>query len=692
MNILKPPAIPLVTVDPYFNVWSMSDNLYDDTTRHWTGKSHGMTGLVMIDGKSYIFMGKLLTNKRSPEACLVLKQTGLEVKALSSIYTFQGGGIELEVDFTTPLLMDDLDIMSRPVTYNTFGVKTIDGRTNDVKIYFDVTGEFCVNTPDQKVKWARKKLSDGTDAMYMGTESQAILDRVGDDVRIDWGYLHLAVPTSVKATTSIQSYDTRRDFIISGNLPDCDDKVMPRAVDDNMPVMASVINLPEIVDKKVLTYLVVAYDDIYSVEYFGKPMPAYYKRNGLSFDEMLVMTLSEYTVIKQRCDAFNQQLISDGIKAGGEKYASMLNLAYRQAVAAHKLVSDENGKALFFSKENFSNGCMGTVDVSYPSIPLFLIYNPELVKGMIRFIFTYAKMPDWPFAFAPHDVGRYPKANGQVYGLNENCEEDTGETLFGKLLLEKQMPVEECGNMLITTAAVCLAEKNADFALGNWELLTKWADYLKEYGMDPGNQLCTDDFAGHLAHNTNLSIKAILGIASYAVLCKMTGDVTGYEIYLSVARRMALEWEKAASDGDHYRLTFDSEGTWSQKYNLVWDILFSLEIFPSHIAKKEIEFYLKIQNQYGLPLDSRDSYTKTDWIFWSATMTECQEDFVKLIDPIFDSLNDTTCRVPFTDWYYTTNAQQTRCTCHEGKRGFRNRSVIGGIFIKILKDKQLLSV
>ena len=177
-------------------------------------------------------------------------------------------------------------------------------------------------------------------------------------------------------------------------------------------------------------------------------------------------------------------------------------MAYRQAIAAHKLVTDENGDVLFFSKECFSNGCIATVDVTYPSIPLFLLFNTELVKGMLRPIFKYFNSDDWKFDFAPHDVGCYPIANGQVYGENA---------------LENQMPVEECGNMLITMAAISMSEKNAAFAKENFTALTSWVDYLVINGFDPGNQLCTDDFAGHLSHNSNLSIKAILGIASYAI-------------------------------------------------------------------------------------------------------------------------------------------------------------------------------
>ena len=118
-------------------------------------------------------------------------------------------------------------------------------------------------------------------------------------------------------------------------------------------------------------------------------------------------------------------------------------MAYRQVVAAHKLAVDENGEILWVSKECFSNGCAATVDVSYPSIPLFLLYNPELVKGMMRPIFRYAASDAWPFDFAPHDAGQFPLLNGQVYANGTDPKD--------------QMPVEECGNMLVMMAAVCLA-------------------------------------------------------------------------------------------------------------------------------------------------------------------------------------------------------------------------------------------
>ena len=147
-----------------------------------------------------------------------------------------------------------------------------------------------------------------------------------------------------------------------------------------------------------------------------------------------------------------------------------------------------------------------------------------------------------------HDIGTYPLGNGQTYGGD--------------------MPVEESGNMLIMSAAVYLIDGNPDYAIKHWKVLTTWTDYLVEYGLDPANQLCTDDFAGHFAHNVNLSVKAIMGIAGYAKMAEMQGKTDVAQKYMQIARDMAAKCEKMADDGDHYRLTFDKPGTWSQKYNM----------------------------------------------------------------------------------------------------------------------------
>jgi hypothetical protein len=256
------------------------------------------------------------------------------------------------------------------------------------------------------------------------------------------------------------------------------------------------------------------------------------------------------------------------------------------------------------------------------------------------------------------------------------CSSDLG----GNRTEEDQMPVEESGNMIILVAALAQAEGSPDFAARYWDLLTRWAGYLKEKGFDPENQLCTDDFAGHLAHNTNLSLKAILALRSYAWLCEITGRKAEAKEYLRISEGFARDWAVKADDGDHFRLAFDRPGTWSQKYNLVWDKILGFTLFPAAVARKELDYYLKTQLKYGLPLDNRKTYTKLDWVFWTATLADDAATFSRLTDPVFAFLNETPDRVPMTDWYGTDSGR---------KEGFQARSVVGGVLIKMLADPAL---
>jgi len=101
------------------------------------------------------------------------------------------------------------------------------------------------------------------------------------------------------------------------------------------------------------------------------------------------------------------------------------------------------------------------------------------------------------------------------------------------------MPVEESGNLLLLMAAIAQLEGQADFAGLYWARIEQWAEYLKSKGFDPENQLCTDDFAGHLAHNVNLSAKAICGLGAFAKLCELRGDKAKAAEYAKLAKEFA---------------------------------------------------------------------------------------------------------------------------------------------------------
>jgi hypothetical protein len=655
----RAPATPLIAHDPYFSVWSMSDKLTESETKHWTGSAQPMTGLARIDGKTYRFLG------RSPENVSETSQIAHSISATHTRYAFEQSGVRLQLTFFTPALPSDLDVLSRPVTYITVAVSATDGAMHKVSVLFDVDPVIAVNDRSQKVTSFRQQTEE-LGVLSTGSQEQKMLGRSGDDLRIEWGYFHLAVPHSERAAMAIAPHAAEY-FAAHGTVPRSDSLRMPEPAGGDAAHLTAVLELGEVGATAVERHVLVAYTEDYAIQYLQRNMRPYWQRNDLPVEEMLDRAEQERAALETKGQAFDKELQADLEKVGGKPYAAIAILSYRQTLAAHKLVADANGDPMLFAKENFSNGCIATVDVLYPSAPFFLFFQPKLLEAQLRPVLEYSALSRWKFPFSPHDMGQYPLANGQVYGGGEKTEDD-------------QMPVEESGNMIILVDAVARAEGNAHLAQQYWPQLTKWAEYLKVKGLDPENQLTTDDFAGHVAHNANLSIKAIDALAAYADLAKLLKQNTVAKDYNTAAHTMAAKWQQLAIEGDHYKLAFNSPGTWSQKYNLVWDKVLDYNLFPDSVRESEVKFYRTKLNKYGLPLDSRADYTKLDWSVWTATLASSPEDFHAIVDPIYTWTLETPTRVPLTDWYDTKNGKQI---------GFQARSVVGGVFIKALSDKEL---
>ena len=621
-QVTKMPAYPLITHDPYFSIWSFSDHSFESNTKHWTGKDHAILITAQVDGKIFQLMGK-----KENESIQNAKQSALKVTATSTQYQFECNGSIIGVDFLSPLIADDLNLFSRPLSYIDFSSKSMDGKKHEILMEVKISSDIAVNEKMEPISF-----SNGTNQsvqfIKVGTNEQKVLGKKGDNVRINWGFGYLATADTKTTLKGIDHY------------------------------MSATFRLSATKDRAARNYLMVAYDDVYSIQYFGENLEAWWKKLYGNIENLLLTAEKEHTGVVAKCKAFDENLYNETLKAGGKNYAELCIAAYRQSLAAHKLVRGKNNEVLFPQKENFSNGSIWTVDVTYPSAPLTLIYNPALLKGMVEPLIDYSESGKWTKPFAAHDLGTYPLANGQTY--------------------PEDMPVEEAGNMILLTAAICKAEKNFSFAKKHWNTLTQWVEFLVKDGFDPANQLCTDDFAGHLARNVNLSMKAITGIGAYAQMAKGLGETTTSSKYAAIAKAYASKWISMADEGDHFALTFDKNNTWSQKYNLVWDKLLKLDLFPNSIYEKEIKYYLTKQQPFGLPLDSRKTYTKSDWILWTATLANNQSDFDALIDPVHRFMTSTPTRVPMSDWHETTNGKQV---------GFQARSVVGGYFIKLLEQK-----
>ena len=609
-------------------------------------------------GGSYVDFGLFREKENAVKFANEAVQKSVDVLATSTYYTFTCGPVELDVVFTAPQLIDDLDLLSTPINYVSYHVRSLDKKTHDVQFYMETTPELAINESNQPTV-ARTLSKNGISYVEAGSIDQPICDRRGDLICADWGYAYLASTNGSGKSVSLGDYyGMKESFVKNGTLATTKAKWTTRKEEDN-PAMAYVHNLGSVSNSGKEGFMMLGYDDIYSIEYMYEKRMGYWKHDGkVTIFDAFEKLRDNYQAIMERCRAFDELIYDDAEKAGGKKYAEICSASYRQVISAHKLFTDKEGNLLWFSKENNSNGCVNTVDLTYPSAPLFLVYNPELQKAMMTSIFEYSASGRWNKPFPAHDLGTYPIANGQVYGGD--------------------MPIEEGGNMVILAAAISKIEGNADYVKKYWDLLTTWTNYLVEYGQDPENQLCTDDFAGHWAHNANLSVKAIMGVAGYSEMAHILGLYDVAEKYAGIAKKMAVKWEEMANEGDHYRLAFDRENTWSQKYNMIWDKMWNLNLFPNNVIDKEVSYYLTKQNPYGLPLDSRKEYTKSDWIMWTATMSPDQATFEKFINPLYKYINETTSRVPISDWHDTKTGKMT---------GFKARSVIGGYWMKVLVNK-----
>ncbi len=791
----KAPAYPLITHNPNFSIWSMTDQLNASTTKHWTDADHSLLGLINVDGHVYRFLGKeepnykvilptaedksytveytesqpqkdwqlpsyktlnwksgvapigddekqaktlwksddiwvrrafdIVDPKRINELFLKLnhddnvevylngkkiyekvgwtnnfqylpidkanlkagqnsiaihlkntaggryldfglvdrlsengpkvqtaQQKDVEITATRTIYNFQAGQVDLKLTFTSPLLMDDLNLLSRPVSYITYQVKANDGKQHAVKVFLSASTNIAVYKPSQEViaeKYETEKLA----VLKTGTVAQPILQKAADDMRIDWGYFYVASPKGDNVQQFIGPMASAVDAFRKGTTTSA------KQAKGSSLALNTVIPFGNVGNQAKERFVELGYDEIYAIQYFKNNLRPWWNNSGKeTIENQLSLAAAEYRQVMDKCVSFDKSVYADALKSGGKEYAHLSVLAYRQSIAAHTLVKSPQHELLWLSKENNSGGFINTVDVTYPSAPLYLIYNPELLKGMLSGIFYFSESGQYPYPWAAHDLGTYPLANGQTYG--------------------EPMPVEESGNMIILTAAIAKVQNNGDYAKKHWKTLTTWVDYLVKDGFDPKTQLCTDDFAGHLARNANLSVKAIVGIACYAQLAEMIGETATAKKYRAIAAEMVPKWMEMADAGDHYALTFDDKNTWSQKYNLIWDKVLGLNLFPQKVYDTEIKYYLTKQNRFGIPLDSRKAYTKNDWILWTASFAPSKEAFDALVKPVYNHVIQTGSRVPLNDFYDSTTGI---------RENFKARSVVGGFYMKLLADK-----
>lgn len=656
------PAYPLWIIDPNFSVWSGHDELNGGQASFWTGLSRKTYGFVRYDGTTYCFSGE----RKGAEK---LQQISVNASAFGTEYLFGNEEFRIKVEFISPLLPNNLEILSCPVCYTRYSVETRRKLPADFSVALALDEEYCYNDEKADVVGGVLPL-EGYEAAFMTRKRALLMANAGDQVAPDWGDVYLTGEEAFFVSASALS-----QYIREGKAE------YIREDGERNYIFA--------VNRAASGFFMTAYDDRASIFYFGEWLKALYFEGGKTIADALDFSFRNSGYIFEECEKFDKQLKADCDKVGKDYY-TLACASLRQSVGAHKLVKNAKDELLFLSKECGSGGFIGTVDVSYPSMPLYLLYNPELVNAMTTGVYDFARKPVWTFDFAPHDLGTYPLCTGQGYGMKNRDDKYACKTINTMPYIkpaksdaydyEWQMPVEECGNMLIMTAAAIRAGASVKTAEENFDLLEKWVVYLEKYGLQPENQLCTDDFAGHLANNVNLAIKALVGIEGFSIVCRALGKTKRADEYEEKARAFALQLKELVGDGV-MSLAYGMKDSYSLKYNILFDKLFGFDCIGQEVCERETDCYIEKRNRFGTPLDTRKQYTKSDWILWTAALTDKKEKAEALYQPVVEYLKASPSRVPFGDWYETEDGKIVF---------FMNRTVQGGIFAPLLKEKGVL--
>ena len=122
------PAYPLITSDPYLSIWSTSDHPAHSATTHWAGARKRMSMTLTMDGVTYGLIG-VRANK-------VAELTERLVTPTMTRYGFRAGNADITVSFRAPMLLEDMDLMSTPVTFVDCCAKSADGQPCAAKIDF----------------------------------------------------------------------------------------------------------------------------------------------------------------------------------------------------------------------------------------------------------------------------------------------------------------------------------------------------------------------------------------------------------------------------------------------------------------------------------------------------------------------------------------------------------------------------
>jgi hypothetical protein len=672
---VRAPAAPLAVRCPYLSTWLPATALPATWQQFWQGHTTAIGGIARVDGVSYMFMGDpgiILdvpnggygTPSTTQGFERALRQTGVTLTPARTVYQLEGGGIGLTVEFLSPVEPGDPRRQSIPFSYLLIRARSIDGRTHDVQVYADISGEWCSGDDSQQITWAPATASYPGGTLRAWTVQLATQQPLTEqDQQAAWGTWIWATPvTSGLTWQSGQDIVVRAQFTDHGALTGGNDTNY-RAISDDWPVFGFAADFGTLGEQPAELPLSLGIVRDPAVSYLGQDLHSLWMSYFPSWQDMAGFFHADLAAAGKRADALDARIMAAATAAGGPEYAGLCALALRQAYGATELVTGPDGTPWALLKEISSDGNVSTVDVLFPSSPAWIYLDPGYLAMLLAPVLSYAESGHWPQPFAPHDLGSsYPVASGHDDGGGEN------------------MPVEESGNMLIMAAAYVQRAPAPDaraFASAHYAILRQWADYLVANLPDPGFQNQTDDFAGPIAHSVNLALKGIIAVAAMAQIAAVAGNAADERSYAALAGQFIGYWQAHAQDpsGTHLDLTYsgpgDGDGTWGTTYNAFADSLLGTGLIPEPVKAEQAAWYASVANLFGVPLQVPHSYAKSDWELLTAAWLSGYPISRELISRVYLYASTTPDRVPFSDLYDTMSGDQV---------AFQARPVQGAMF------------
>ncbi|ERT02943.1 hypothetical protein HMPREF1624_01247 [Sporothrix schenckii ATCC 58251] len=658
---LRPPAIPLAVRSPYLSTWLNGDSggiLPGSWPQFWAGQTTGWQGFIRVDNVTYNWMG----NAPGPQ---VVTQTDFEYTATTSTFTFDvDSKVTLTATFLSPVHPTDLLQQSMQFSYIQVSVKSSDGNHHEVQVYTDISGEWAGADTSRQINWSNG-LRDGL-AFHKFTLTTNTVFSEASDMAL-WGnwYYGTDAKAGVSYRTGYPDTDTRGLFINNGSLDNKVDTTF-RSIGDNWPVFAFSRDFGSVLSEEdVLFTIGLAQDEVINFQGNNtspEALRSLWSTVYNSDEDCLAAFHSHWDSESHDARLLDSKIHNDAFDAGGDDYASLTTLVVRQVFGSLQ-VAHGSRQDYIFLKEISSDGDIQTVDVIFPAHPILLYLNPELLRLLLDPLFENQESGHYPNPWSTHDLGLFPNALGYPNGNDE------------------AMPVEECGNMIIMTLAYALRTKNSDYLKQHWQLLDQWAQFLVNDSLIPDYQLSTDDFAGALANQTNLALKGIIGVRAMAEIAGLSGVVNANEIsqqYLNTSTQYIQTWSGLGvnknANPPHTTLAYNEPDSHGLLYNIYADKLLGLNFVPDWVYSMQSNFYGSVIQEFGVPLDTRHTWAKSDWQAFAAAVAA--PDVRSLMHGrLIRYVEGTPTTRPLSDLYDATTGEFPT-----GGPMFISRPVQGGLF------------